>query len=248
MGSARLAGKVLLDVVGRPMLAHQVRRLRQATTVDEVVLATTPSEGDRALVQFAKDEGLRWFCGSEQDVLARFVGAAREAEADVVVRVTGDCPLLDPEVLDRVVRELTDHAAECDYASNVGLTSRWEAGGGTKPLDRTFPRGLDVEVLFADVLYRIDRLANTPEAREHVTVLPRSARPELFLTRTVHDAVDNSDLRWTVDTPTDLEVIRTIYRDLGLAERVAPYSEVLEFVRARPELARSNADVVTTTG
>lgn len=232
MTSSRLPGKVLMELEGAPMLAQQLRRLRRCRLVDDITVATTVNSTDDPLVSLADAEGVRWFRGSEDDVLSRFVGAAREAGAEAILRVTSDCPLLDPVETDRVVAELTDHAAECDYAANL--------------LHRTYPRGLDVEALFSDTLARIDRLARTPLEREHVTVVPRE-RPELFLVRSVEDAVDNSDLRWTVDTPRDLELVRRLYGELQLARRDVSYPEVVAYVRSTPELATWNAGIETWT-
>lgn len=231
MNSTRLPGKVLREVAGRPMLRRQIERMRQCRAADEIVLATTTHAADDPVAALARECGVRWFRGSEQDVLSRFVGAAREAAADVVVRVTADCPLIDPGVLDRVIADLADNAAACDYSANV--------------LRRTYPRGLDCEAMFFDVLLRVDRLAVAQADREHVTLLPRSGRPELFLCRSVQDAQDNSDLRWTVDTQADLDTVRAVYEGMGLGDRVAPYREVLAYVRARPEIARMNAEVMT---
>lgn len=231
MTSNRLPGKVLMDLGGRPMLAQQLRRLRGCEAIDEIVIATTVNATDDPVVALARREGVGWFRGSEQDVLARVAGAARQAEADVIIRVTGDCPLIDPGVTGAVIAELTGHVAECDYASNV--------------LERSYPRGLDVEALYRDTLERIDRLARSPADREHVTLLPRSTRPELFLCRSVRDSDDNADLRWTVDTEADVELARRLYEGLALGERVAPYREVIAYVRAHPELVRLNAGVET---
>lgn len=136
--STRLPGKVLMDVAGRPMLSQQLRRLKQCRMADDIVIATTTNRGDGRIVDLARQEGVGWFCGSESDVLARFVGAARQTQADAIVRVTADCPLIDPHVTDRVIGELIGHASECDYASNI--------------LQRTFPKGLDVEA-FSSIRY-----------------------------------------------------------------------------------------------
>jgi spore coat polysaccharide biosynthesis protein SpsF len=228
MSSTRLPGKVLMDVSGRPMLAQQLWRLKQCKMVDEIVIATTTNASDDPVVELAKQEQVPWFRGSEQDVLSRFVGAARQLQAEVIARVTGDCPLIDPTVIDRVITELVEHSTECDYASNV--------------LRRTFPRGLDVEAFFWDVLLRIDRLAQSQAAREHVSIVPRSERPDLFLCRSVEDSQDNSDLRWTVDTATDLKVIRAFYTALGLATKIVPYSGMLSFARNHLDLNQLNAD------
>jgi spore coat polysaccharide biosynthesis protein SpsF len=225
--SSRLPGKVLLDLAGRPMLERQLERLKQCRTADDIVVATTRHGDDRPIVSLAGRMGVRWFRGSADDVLRRYVDAAIQTQADVVVRITSDCPLIDPDVTDRVIRELCAMPAHCDYASNV--------------VRRTFPRGLDTEALFADALLRIDRLACLPHEREHVTIVPRSARAGLFLTRDVLDDRDNSDLRWTVDTPEDLGLMREIYQGLGLAERIATYGEVLAYVRERPHLSALNA-------
>jgi spore coat polysaccharide biosynthesis protein SpsF len=147
------------------------------------------------------------------------------------VRVTGDCPLIDPGVTDRVITELVEHAAECDYASNV--------------LRRTYPRGLDVEVLFWDVLVRVDRLAASQTAREHATVYVYSERPDLFLCRSVTDVLNNSDLRWTVDTPEDLQLVRALYEGLDLDRNILPYRDIVAFVRAHPEYPSMNAGIRT---
>jgi spore coat polysaccharide biosynthesis protein SpsF len=231
MTSTRLPGKVLMPVAGRPMLAQQIERLKCCTAVDEIVLATTTNLSDGPLVELARREGIGWFCGSEHDVLARYVGAAKQSQAEVVVRVTADCPLIDPQITDNVISELVSHDAECDYASNV--------------LERTYPRGLDVEAFFWDALLRIDRLGRSKAAREHVTLVPRLERPELFLCRSVVDNQNNANLRWTVDTERDLLLIRKLYEALDIATRSVAYPEILIYVRAHPELARLNVDIQT---
>lgn len=231
MTSKRLPGKVLKDVSGRPMLAQQVRRLRKCEAADAIVIATTENRADDPVADLARDLGIACFRGSEQDVLGRYVGAAREARADVVVRVTADCPLIDPGVVDRVIRELTDHSHECDYASNV--------------LSRTYPRGLDTEAFFFDALLRAGRLARSPQAREHVTlVIVRDFR-EAFLCRSVEQEGDNSSHRWTVDTEADLEFVRTVYEEMQLGSEVLPYCDILAFLRGRPDIVQINAGIET---
>ncbi|MGB8951788.1 MAG: glycosyltransferase family protein [Candidatus Aminicenantales bacterium] len=224
MTSTRLPGKVLMDIAGQPMLAQQLLRLKQCMLVDDIVVATTANATDDPVAELAHREQVGCFRGGEQDVLARYVGAAREAKADVIIRVTADCPLIDPHVTDRVIAELTDHAMECDYASNV--------------LRRTYPRGLDVEAFFWDTLLRIERLARSDGAREHVTTVARSEHPELFLCRSVEDNQNNADLRWTVDTATDLEFVRQLYEVLNLSTHTSFYPEILDYVRNHLELVR----------
>lgn len=231
-GSTRLPGKVLADLAGRPMLAHQLRRLQACRLADDIVVATTEAAADDPLTRLADEAGVRWFRGSEDDVLARYLGAAREAGADVVVRVTADCPLIDPEQTDRVTAALGDGL--CDYASNV--------------VRRTFPRGLDSEAMTREALERAGRLAVSAAAREHVTRVMLVERPELFRLRSVEDERDNSDLRWTVDTAADLEMVRRVYAALSLDARILPYPEVLAFVRAHPEVSALNAAVRQKAG
>ncbi len=227
MTSTRLRGKVLMPVAGRPMLAQQLRRIKRCALVDAICVATTTNAADEPLVSLAHQEQVDCYRGSEQDVLSRFVGAAQASSADVIVRVTGDCPLIDPNIVDEVIRELITGSSECDYASNV--------------LQRTYPRGLDVEALFLDTLLRVDRLACSPSAREHVTTFVYAERPDLFLVRSVSDAEDNSALRWTVDTAADLHLILALYDGMDLGNRTASYQEMLAYVRAHPELAQLNA-------
>jgi len=175
-----------MDLAGRPMLAQQLARLRDCATLDEIVVATTTGGTDDGLETLARAEDVRCVRGDEQDVLGRYLLAAREARADLVVRVTADCPLIDPAVTDAVVRRALDPADPCDYASNT--------------LVRTYPRGLDTEAFHRDVIERMARHATSTPAREHVTYFLHRERPELFVTRDVVDAQDASDLRWTVDT------------------------------------------------
>jgi len=229
MTSSRLPGKVLMDLAGRPLLERMLERLKRATTLDEIVVATTVNASDDPVVELARANGVGHFRGSEDDVLSRYLGAARAAGAELVVRVTSDCPLIDPDVLDRVVQRAMDDAAPCDYASNTLL--------------RTYPRGLDVEALHVDVLERIGRMARSQPAREHVTYFLHAERRDLFVIADVVQEQDDSELRWTVDTPEDLELVRRIYATAGLPERWHGYPELVRQVRAVPELVTFNAHI-----
>ncbi|HYE85430.1 MAG TPA: glycosyltransferase family protein [Vicinamibacterales bacterium] len=228
-GSTRLPRKVLMELGGRPMLQRVIERLQRCARLDRIVVATTDLAEDDAVVEAAQAAGAGTFRGSEHDVLLRYAGAAHAAEAELIVRVTADCPLLDPTIVDRVVATLEDDPAGADYASNV--------------IERTYPRGLDVEAFFADTLERVDRRARSRTAREHVTAFVLREQPQLFTLRSVRDVDDNSDLRWTVDESADLDMIRCLYRDLGLGSTPRPYLEVLQYVRAHPELAAMNAAI-----
>lgn len=225
MGSTRLPGKVLAELGGATMLAQVVRRLRAARRIDEVVIATSAGGDDDPVVHEAGRLDAGVHRGPASDVLARFVGAARAFRADAIVRITADCPLIDPAVVDRVTTALTD---EVDYASNTHT--------------RSFPRGLDAEALHRDTLERIARLGRSPAAREHVTAFVME-QPALFRIAQVAAEHDDSDLRWTVDTPEDLAMVRGLYAELALGDGARPYREVVAAVRARPELAAGNAHV-----
>lgn len=231
MTSTRLPQKVLMPLGARPMLAQQLRRLRACQQLDEICIATTRNASDDAIALLARNEDVACFRGDEHDVLGRFVGAARQTKADVVVRLTADCPLCDPPTIDTVVLALCQNPSSTDYASNI--------------LKRTFPQGLDAEALWRDVLERAHRLFAAPAAREHVTAGIYAGRPELFLLRGVEAPQNNSDLRWTVDTPADLELVRRFYEALSLDERIASLEEMLHFARTHPELAGINASTQT---
>lgn len=231
MTSTRLPGKILMAVGARPMLLQEIRRLEKSKCIDEIVIATTTNEADDPVADLARQARVGCFRGSETDVLGRFAGAARETGADVIVRLTADCPLLDAQVADEVVSALTDHRNCCDYASNV--------------LRRTYPRGLDVEVFFSDTLFRMERLATSAQDREHVTTYARSTNPGLFLTRSIEDTENNADLRWTVDTPIDFELISKLYDGMDLGASNASYRDILVFAREHPEITQLNSGIET---
>jgi spore coat polysaccharide biosynthesis protein SpsF len=234
MTSTRLPGKVLMPLAGRPMLAQQLRRLQRCERIDEIVVATTVNATDDVVMQVAAAAGVRWFRGSEVDVLGRYAGAARETSADVIVRLTADCPLIDPGVTDRVIDALTACPERADYASNV--------------LRRTFPVGLDCEALWSDTLFRVERLARTPSAREHVTTFVYRERADLFMLESVADTEDNSDLRWTVDVEADLATVRELYEALGLGDRAVDYREIVRYARAHPARRDARAAAAVRPG
>jgi spore coat polysaccharide biosynthesis protein SpsF len=229
--STRLPGKVLADLQGAPLLARVLERLALVRAADVVCVATTANAADDPVAELAEAHGAAVFRGSEHDVLGRYVGAARAVGADVVCRVTSDCPLIDAAAVDEVIDALVARRATHDYASNR--------------LVRRLPRGLDAEALWHDVLVRVDRLGTSALAREHVTWLLYRERADLFaLHAVVPEGEDASDLRWTVDTADDLAMVRRLYDDLALgAAPGRPYAELLAHVRRHPEIAAVNAHV-----
>ena len=226
MGSTRLAGKVLEDLAGQPMLARAVNRTRRAKTLNSIVVATTKQPADDAIVGLCKERGWPFFRGSEEDVLDRYYQAALAFEADVVVRITSDCPLIEPEIIDRMVSEFLSYQPDVDYVSNS--------------LKRTFPRGLDVEVMSFDALKTVWQEDRDPASREHVTPYIRR-HPEKFHIRNVANDTDYSYMRWTVDTIEDLAFVRKIYehfQDDGFT-----WKEVLHLLEMHPEWLEINQHV-----
>jgi spore coat polysaccharide biosynthesis protein SpsF len=229
MGSTRLPGKVLLPLLEEPLLVRVMRRAGRSSRVDEVVLATTTRRADDQLVALADRERWPVVRGSEDDLLDRYVQAARAHSADVVVRITSDCPLLDPAVVDATIDAFG--GGTWDYASSA-----------LEP--RTFPRGLDVEVVAAEALERAWREDPDPASREHAT--PYIYRhPELFRLLRVPGPDDQSRHRWSVDTPEDYELVRRIYAALGRDD--FGWRQALAVVDGHPGWAELNRHVVQKT-
>lgn len=227
MGSSRLPGKTLMDIEGKPTIARVVDRLRACETIDDIVLATTDSELDDVLAEWGVSAGVHVFRGSEEDVLKRVVEAQQSRDADVVVEITGDCPLLDPELIDLGVR--TFQANDCDVVTNVRHLS--------------FPQGADVQVFRLDALAKVADEVADPAVREHVS-LYFYENPDLY--RIVHLLAPRSmyhpELRLQLDYVEDLEFIRQIYQ--RLEPRFGPVFGVLEIealLTEYPDLAEINA-------
>lgn len=220
LSSTRLPGKVLADLGGEPVLAVLLRRLHLAEEVGEVVLATSDEESDGPVAQLGHDLEIEVHRGPLHDTLSRFVGALGDRPGPVV-RITGDCPLLDPGVVDRVIH-LFDATPECAYASNVD--------------PRSFPDGLDVEVISRAALLAVDADDLDPSDREHVTPAIRRD-PARFASAALLADDDLRDLRWTLDTADDLTFIRAVLDRLGPRRHTAACAEVLAAIRQPPSLA-----------
>lgn len=227
MGSTRLPGKVSLDLAGEPMLARGVNRTCRAQTLDKVVVATTVQSADEAIARLCTERGWPCFRGSEDDVLDRYYRAALAHQADVVIRVTSDCPLIAPEIVDRVVWEFLDLQPEIDHACNVLPR-------------RTFPRGLDTEVMRFDVLEQAWREDLNPAWREHVTPYIHH-NPDLFRIHDIINEVDYSHMRWTVNTSKDLAFVRRVYDRFG-HDRFS-WHEVLAALEEHPEWLEINRHI-----
>jgi spore coat polysaccharide biosynthesis protein SpsF len=234
MGSTRLPGKVLRPLLGSPMLERQLERLGRCRTADHVLVATTDNSADDAIATFvARQHNVGLYRGPEEDVLARYCQAARRASADIVVRITADCPLIEPALVDRCVLVMLAQADDFHYVSNCHR--------------RTYPRGLDVEVVRTDALYTAEDEATETFDREHVTPYIWR-RPDRFKMKDVMDSEDNSHLRWTVDTPEDFELVERIYEALYPVKAGFDYQDALRLMQAKPELQRINSHVIQKAG
>ena len=237
MTSSRLPGKVLKDIAGRPMLRHVVDRARKAKTIDSVVVATTTNAADDAIASYCQANAIDVYRGSEHDVLDRYYQAAVIFKADVIVRITADCPVLDPELVDRVVEAFL--SADVDFAANRL----------PPPFKRTYPIGLDVEVCTFKALNKAWQEATEKHEREHVMPYFYEV-PDRFNIIRVENDEDYGDLRWTVDTDKDLELIRKIFaafndrQDFGFKEILNLFDKHPEYILINQQVDAKNFDEV----
>ena len=231
ISSSRLPGKVLKDLCGEPMLLRQIERVRQCRMADQIVVATSDEASDDPIADLCAKAQIACFRGSLGNVLSRYHGAAVAfGPTEHVVRLTADCPLADPDVIDACIALHLANGA--DYTSNKL--------GSTNQLGPTYPVGLDVEVMTFEGLDRVHRVASDPYDLEHVT--PHFYRnPSLFTLMPLRHLTDLSKLRWTVDYPADLEFVRAVYSKLLSKDHVFRWGEVLSLVQANPEIAAINA-------
>ena len=224
MGSTRLPGKVLRPLAGKPMVLHVAARAARIPGVEAVFVATPDGAVDAPLREALVRGGVATVAGPTDDVLRRYAIAARIAEADAIVRITADCPLLSPAVSGQVVTRFLE--GDVDYASNT--------------LERSWPRGMDTEVLSRETLEALDASATQPHEREHVT--PGAwQHPERFRLASVRHAHDLSEVRLTVDTDTDFRLVEAVFEALGRVD--VELDEVLDLLARRPDIAALNAGV-----
>jgi glutamate-1-semialdehyde 2,1-aminomutase len=229
MGSSRLPGKVLKEVGGRPMIQFLLERLARARTVDAIVLATSSAASSDSLAEFVRGLGYDVYRGSEDDVLDRTYQAGLAAKATTVVRITGDCPLVDPALVDEAVAAFV--AGSVDYLSNVAPP--------------TYPDGLDIEVLSFAALERAWSEAKAPAEREHVTSFIRESGH--FRVANLAGNLDHSGERWTVDEPADLAVVRGVVDHLGGRSDFG-WQEVIDLAETQPELFAANRHIIRNEG
>ena len=228
MTSSRLPGKVLMEACGKPMLQHMIERLQRVPSLDGIIVATTGNDTDAAIVELAESMGVGFFRGSEDDVLLRVLGAAREHDIDVIVEMTGDCPLIDPSLVEDCI--LGYQNAEVDYVSNV--------------LERTYPRGMDTQVFATEILADVANRTNDPEDYEHVSIYIYR-HPEIYSLKNIPGPphLTNPGLGLTLDTPEDLELIRRIFEILYPDIPAFTLADILAVLKNNPELTELNAHV-----
>lgn len=229
MGSTRLPGKILKDLMGKTVLQHVIERVRMVNSIDEVIIATTILDQDNVVVHEANKCGVKFFRGSEEDVLSRYYLAAKESEADVIVRITSDCPLIDPIITNKVVKYFLEKQ-EYELVTNAGIDV-------TK---RTFPRGLDTEVFSFQALEEAFRETTLPYQREHVTPYIYENSNKIYF---YQNEVDYSHLRWTLDTEEDYLLIEEIYTHLYHGTHNFYFQDILQLLDKYPELIQINSHI-----
>ncbi len=226
-GSTRLPAKVLKQLCGKTVLAHDIERVSQSTLVDEIIIATTVGVSDDAIEKEALTLGVKVFRGSEEDVLSRYYYAAKANDLDVVVRITSDCPLIDPKVIDEMLAFYLDN--EYDLVTNAGADLS----------QRTYPRGLDTEIFAFSSLEKAFLHAKEQYQREHVT-------PYIYENSKIYYYKNDSDCshyRITLDTEEDFQLISAIYVELYKGTHDFYLSEVVDLLNKKPELVAINAHI-----
>ena len=227
LSSRRLPGKVLLPLEDRPMIVRQLERVCRAQGLDEVVVATSTDTEDDAIVDAVNALGIRVVRGPLDDVLSRFFEAIEETKADVLVRLTADCPLASPKVIDQIVQAF--HSSQLDYLSNT--------------LQPTYPDGLDVEVVTGEAIRKVATESDDAAEREHVTLGIYRRIDEFSLGNFVNpDGSDRSSLRWTVDNSADMEFVKQVYAELLPTNPEFDYPDILKVLDDYPHLQRTDRD------
>lgn len=228
MGSARLPGKVLKKVLDKPLLQYLIERVRQSNLIDNIVVATTTSDVDEPIVELCKKMSIPYYRGSETDVLSRYYEAAMQIKADVIVRLTSDCPILDPKVMDTVIAFFLSNHHSYHYVSNT--------------LQRSFPRGMDTEVLSLAALKEANQAAKSNSEREHVTAYIVN-HPDKYKTANILYKENQSQHRWTVDTAEDYLLIRKIIETLHVKDPQFSLEDALALLDKFPEWKLINSHI-----
>lgn len=228
VGSTRLFGKVLKEIKGKTILAHVVERVSQSKYIDQIVIATSNLKQDDNIVKEAKKLGISYFRGSESNVLSRYYHTAIHYNADIIIRITSDCPLIDPNIIDNLIKFYLEH----DYSvvTNVGIDKS----------NRTYPRGLDTEIFSFNLLKEAFINAKENYQLEHVTPYIYENNKDIYYYK---NDVNYSKYRWTVDTKEDFELIKIIYEKLYKTENNFYLEDIIKIIENNPELIEINKDI-----
>jgi len=241
MTSSRLPGKVLMEMDGKPVLEILIDRLKRSKFINEIVIATTSNDADDRIEELGKELNVAVFRGSEDDVLGRVVGAVETLKGDIIVEITGDCPLMDPEVMDSVIEEYIENYPEYDYVTNIGYVENEV---------REIPIGMDIRVFtFKDLKY-ISEITDDPEDREHVSLYffrTGKNKYKLFNIKTPDKWKRNYSVRLALDTKEDFQFIEKIYTELNKINKEFGLEDILNFLDENKELLKINSEVIQKT-
>ena len=229
-GSTRLPEKILKKLNNKTVLEHDIERVLKSKTIDKLVIATTRNKNDDIIVDIAKNYSIGFFRGSENNVLSRYYNAAKKYNANIVIRITSDCPLIDPEIIDDMVNEFVkiNNFEKLDYLSNKIIM--------------TYPRGLDVEVFSFEALEKTFLEATKKYEKEHVTPYIY-LNQNIFIVKNYENDIDYSMFRWTLDTEEDFLLIKTIYDHLYIEHSTFLFKDILKYVIDNPEISKINEHI-----
>lgn len=241
MSSSRLPGKVLLEIGGKPVLQILTERLSRSEYTDEIIIATTVNKADDKIEELCSKLGIFVYRGSEDDVLDRVVNAAEAAGGDVIIEITGDCPLMDPEVVDYAACEFLENYPEYDYVTNIGYVNNEK---------REIPVGMDVRIFKFDELKKIRSITEDPEDREHVSLYFFRGGKNIYKLKNLKTPAKwkrSYNPRLTLDTKEDFEVIKSIYENLSEVNPEFNLEEILNFLDQNRDIADLNSGVKQKT-
>lgn len=228
MGSTRLPSKVMKEVLGKPLLEFQIERIRRSKWINSLVVATTTSEREQPIIDLCERLAVPYYRGAEEDVLERYYEAATHYDAQAVVRLTSDCPLIDPLIIDKVINEFRTNSTRYDYVSNT--------------IERTYPRGFDTEIFSMEALEKCHRETTNVSYREHVTPYLYK-HPERFKIGQVTHTSDLKHYRLTVDTEEDLMLIKLLIEDLYKKNQSFSLEDILYLLKKNPEWNLLNSHI-----
>ena len=232
ISSTRLPGKVMKEILGRPLLWHLINRLKKAQLIDKIIIATTDNEIDTPILKFAESLGIDSYAGSENDVLDRYYQTAKKYRAETIARITADCPLIDPALVDNIIRQYLENKDKLDYVQS-GIS---------------YPDGIVETAVFSfTLLEKAWREAKLPSEREHVTPYFWK-NPHLFRVLTVENNEDLSYIRLTVDDEADFQLVSEVFRNLYKDGKIFHMEEMLDFLKERPDLLELNQQTVRNEG